>query len=111
VFSPDDSVIAAGTASGAVQLWDTVLGQPIGPPRIHRNAVLQLTMNPSGTEVFTRCRDQSISLQKIPTLLRDFDRLSARIESITGLRMDDNGSLELLDGKVWAETKNSLPNQ
>jgi WD40 repeat protein/predicted Zn-dependent protease len=71
-FSPDGKLIltGGGTVDGphrAGQLWDTVTGQPVGPPLAHKSTVYEVAFSPDGQTVATASIDKTARLWRTAT--------------------------------------------
>src|SRR5262249_7354463 len=74
-FSPDGSKILTGSSAaspatgggqggsqGAIQLWDTPTGKPLGAPWPHLRAVRAVAFSPDGQTLLSGCEDRSARL-------------------------------------------------
>jgi serine/threonine protein kinase len=52
-LSPDGSRILAGGTDGAVRMWETAKGRPIGTPLQHSSAVTAVAFSPDGSRIVT----------------------------------------------------------
>ncbi len=61
VYSPDGTLIAAGTEGGAIRLWDAATGQPHGEPLSgHEDNTSVVSFNSDGTQLVSASTDRSI---------------------------------------------------
>jgi WD40 repeat protein len=59
-FSPDGSRVAAVSADGTAQLWDTATGRPASMLRGHRDQVWAVAFPPDGRSLVTGSWDGSL---------------------------------------------------
>ena len=112
-WSPDGKTILTASSDKTARLWDVGTTQPIGPPMPHSGALTELAFSPDGRFLFTIeytiVRDgvwpQRIVRQwHAPAALPDdVPRLSVWVEAITGLELDQRGSVRVLDRDAWVE--------
>jgi tetratricopeptide (TPR) repeat protein len=111
-FSPDGRTILTGSsADQSARLWDAATGQPIGAPMPHPSegsSWLSVAFSPDGRSLLT----SAFSIARLwdaPTPLpADLPRLAAWVEAATGLEMDEQGSVRVLDGDAWLERRRRL---
>jgi WD40 repeat protein/tetratricopeptide (TPR) repeat protein len=108
-FSHDGRTIATGSEDKTVQIWDIATGQPIGPVLRHNGPVRLVAFLDDGKTLYTRDAKGS-RLFLIPLdLPDDLERVSVWVETITGLRLDNQqGVIEVLDNKAWLEQRERL---
>jgi WD40 repeat protein len=107
-FSPDQQLVLTGSYDGTARLWDAGTGRPIGPPVQHPGKVTSVAFRPDGTAILSRSDDGTARLRTIARLSQDADHLSAWIETLTGLDMDDQGVTHVLDTDTWTERRGRL---
>jgi WD40 repeat protein len=61
-FHPDGNVVAAGTASGEVRLWDAASGMPLHTCRGHMDWVRSVAFRPDGQMLASGSEDQTVKL-------------------------------------------------
>ena len=112
-FSPDGKTILTGCADGTSWLWDASTGRPIGQPLTHQGAVIAAAFSPDGATVITGCRDGTAQFWDVATELLpdDLERVANWVEVLTGLTLDENGSIQILDNAAWLRGREKVKQQ
>ena len=112
-YSPDGKIILTGCADGTARLWDASTGQPIGPPMRHENGVEAVAFSPDGTTVLTGSIDNTARLWDVDTELLpdDLERVTTWVEVLTGLSLDETGSIQILDNAAWLRRREKVKQQ
>jgi WD40 repeat protein/tetratricopeptide (TPR) repeat protein len=111
-FSPDGKTIVTGSGGDTVRLWDAATGQLIGPPMPHASTVESwgphVAFSPDGR--FLLATDsRTTRLWETPAPLpEDLPRLAAWVEAATGLKLDERGTVRVLDRDAWLERRRRL---
>jgi tetratricopeptide (TPR) repeat protein len=104
-FSPDGKTLLTGCRDKLARLWDLDTDQPIGPPLKHSGYVWSLAFSPDGRFLLT----SPSRLWDAPAPLPDGPpRLAAWVEAVTGLELDERGSVRALDRDAWQERRRRL---
>jgi WD40 repeat protein len=106
-FSPDSKTIVTGCTDKCARLWDSATGQAIGPPLPHRTEVKWVAFSVDGRTILTRDAGH-IRVWRIAELPDDLPRLSAWVETMTGLELDKEGGIQVLDTPTWNERRKRL---
>jgi WD40 repeat protein len=108
-FSPDDRLVASAEAAGFARFWDTATGRPVGPPLPHPGVVNSLAFSPDGSELLTGSTTSMLYRWRVPRpATDDARRLMLRTEVMTGLEVDAEGVISLLDSATWWERCHQL---
>jgi tetratricopeptide (TPR) repeat protein len=107
-FSPDGKAVLTGYEGGTARLWDATTGRPLGPPLAHPGAVGAVAFSPDGKAALTGGEDTTARLWDVSELPDDLERISTWIEVITGLRLDELGSVIVLDNSTRRERRDKL---
>jgi tetratricopeptide (TPR) repeat protein len=98
------------TGGGTARLWDAATGRPLGPTMTHQGWVLSVAFSPDGKAVLTG-GGSTARLWDVSELPDDLERISTWVEVITGLRLDELGSVIVLDNSTWRERREKLETQ
>jgi WD40 repeat protein/serine/threonine protein kinase len=105
-FSPDGRLAATASSDWTARIWDVATGKPIGPPLQHQRAVTQVAFSPDGKLVLTGSDDGTARIWEIrPPLEMDPDCIILWLSVITGLEMDDSGTIRVLDEPTWQQRR------
>jgi WD40 repeat protein/tRNA A-37 threonylcarbamoyl transferase component Bud32 len=104
-FSPDGRLAVTASSDWTARIWDVATGKPIGPPLQHQGIVTQVAFSPDG-RVLTASEDGTARIWEIrPPLDTDPNRIILWLSVITGLEMDDSGTIRVLDEPTWQERR------
>jgi WD40 repeat protein/serine/threonine protein kinase/tetratricopeptide (TPR) repeat protein len=107
-FSPDGRTILAQSSDETVRLWDVATGRPIGPPLKLWDYVQVVAFSPDGRSLLAGGSRTARIWDAPAPLPDDPPRLAAWVEAAIRLRLDDRGSIQVLDGSAWLERRRWL---
>ncbi len=109
-ISPDGGMILTGSWDRFARLWDIATGQRLGKPMEHGDNVVAVAFSPDGRTLLTSSYVSStLRRWEAPAPLPpDLPRLSAWVETITGLALDEQGSVGSLDNEAWRQRRDRL---
>ena len=111
-FSPDGKTVLTGSEDRTARLWDAATGQPLGPPLTHQGAVMAVAFSPDGKTVITGSGDKTARLWDVAAELPDdLERVATWVEVLTGLTLDENGSIQVLDNAAWLRRREKVKQQ
>jgi WD40 repeat protein len=106
--SPDGKTVLTGSWDNTARLWDAATGKPLGTPMTHQGIVGAVAFSPDGKTVLTGGDDNTARLWDVSELPDDLPRVAAWVEVITGLRLDQEGNVHVLDNAAWLKSRERL---
>jgi hypothetical protein len=109
-FSPEGRVALACYGDGSARFLDLATGRPVGAPLEHYGRSSLVTFSPDGRRVATRDRDSKVvRVQPVPAPWEgEAQRLVLWTQVVTGLGLDVNGYIEVLDAEAWHQRQARL---
>ena len=107
-FSPDGKTVLTGSLDQTARLWDRATGRPIGGAMQHQGPVMAVAFRPDGKSVLTASGDNTVRLWPITELPDDVDRAATWVQSLTGLELDDTGSIQVMGNARWLESRDKV---
>ena len=107
-FSSDGKIVLTGSEDQTARLWDVATRRPIGPSLPHHGAVETVAISPDGQTVLT-AGDRTARLWSVPRPVQgDSRRLALWSQVLTGMELDTNGEVRVLDAPTWQERRQRL---
>ena len=101
-YSPDGSMIAAGTGKGEIQLWRTSDGRPLHSYQGHNRTVKSVTFSPDGTQLASAGEDGTVRLWNVP----DISTFASSVAPMTRILQGHEGRVTTVafhpDGRTLA---------
>jgi WD40 repeat protein/Flp pilus assembly protein TadD len=107
-FSPDGRWILTGAWGDASQLWDAATFQPVGPPLPDAWGFCKVAFSRDGRFLLMGDGRAMRRWDAPAPLPEDVPRLTAWVEALTGLELDERGSVQPLDQSAWLERRSRL---
>jgi WD40 repeat protein len=108
-FSPDGGLLLTASFDQSARLWDAATHKPVGPPLEHADWVVTIACSPDGRTVATGGGDATARLWPVPEPLPDdLERVCPWLRVRTGLRLNDDGVVEVLDAAAWRQDRQRL---
>ena len=101
-FSPDGRLLLVTGDDGAARFWHASSNRPIGPPLWHRRTISAAAWSPHGDVVATGGWDKRAIIWAVPSpAAEDLDAIVLRTQVLTGMELDENGTVHVLDPDDW----------
>jgi WD40 repeat protein len=112
-FSPDGKTVLTGTSGETVRLWDAATSKPLGPPQTNQGTGTgtnraAAAFSPDSRTVLIGGRGSNARLWDVSELPDDLPRVAAWVEVITGLRLDQEGTVHVLNSKALLKSRELL---
>jgi tetratricopeptide (TPR) repeat protein len=92
-----------------VRLVNVAAATIIGAPLRHRAHVDAADFTPDGRAIVTSSDDGMVQAWEVPTAVEgEADRITAWVQSITGLQLDPEGVVRVLDQADWSQIRHKL---
>lgn len=108
-ISPNGRTVLTGSYDRSAQLWDKVTGLAIGPAFRHQSQVWFVAFSPDGLFALSGGRENAARLWSLPWVMGGrVERVDLAVQAATGMALDDDGSLRILDLKAWNQCRSQL---
>jgi WD40 repeat protein len=106
-FSPGGQILLTGTQHSA-RLWDAATGKPVGPPLLQRSKLGSMAFLPGGNRFLVES-EEGVHMWSVPVAVAgDTARLVLWVQVLTGLELDAEGRLLVLNAPTWQERRQRL---
>jgi WD40 repeat protein len=108
-FSPDSKTVLTASADKTARLWEAATGEPLGPAFKHQGGVSDAAFSPDGKTILTASNDGTARLWQLPTpVTGDAERIVLWTQVITGLELDSDDLIRVLDATTWQQRRQRL---
>ncbi len=111
-FSPDGRLLLTGSwkeSAGDARLWDVETRKQVGPAWVHGGLGAMVAFSPDGKTMLMASGDGTVLLRKIPEpVVGTPERLSCWIQVLTGLELEENGLVRVLNADAWQQRQQRL---
>jgi WD40 repeat protein len=106
-FSPDGKVVLTTSKDLSVRLWEAATGKALGPPQLHTGGwATAAAFGPDGKTFMTATR---ACVWESPSAVQgDVERVRIWAQVLTGLELDENRAVRVLDASAWQQRKQRL---
>jgi WD40 repeat protein len=108
-FSPDGRALLVCGSEGTARLWDVATGQPLGPELPNKVTGLPYAaFNQQGSHFLIQ-GENGTRLYRMPVPVQGtVERLTLWAQVLTGVELDDEGGMRVLDLGQWTERRRRL---
>jgi WD40 repeat protein/serine/threonine protein kinase len=107
-FSPDSRVALTGSDDETARLWSATTGRPLGPPWQHPSWIKVAVFGPDGKTVLTGGGEGAWVWDVPAAQLGEPGRLRLWAQVTTGMELDEQGTMTVLDHPTWRERQARL---
>ena len=108
-FAAGGRIVVSGSWDRTARMWDLATRRPIGPSIEHGDSVHAISISPTTSTFITGSLDGTAWVRQIPDQLPgDPSRIALWCEVITGMQLDDNDSVRVLDSTTWNVRRREL---
>jgi WD40 repeat protein len=107
-LSPDGATLLTAAGSAA-RLWEVRTGKILGPPVRHPGPVAAVAFRPDGRTFLSGSLDGTVRVSRPPVPTDgDVGQVGMWVRVLTGLELDENNAVRVLDGPTWRRLRQRL---
>jgi WD40 repeat protein len=108
-FGPDGKTVLTGCRDWKARLWDVGTGKILGRPLSHPAPVRAVAVSPNGKLLLTGSENGGARLWPLPaSTTRKVEQLVLEVQVLTGLELDADGVVQVLDASTWHDRRQPL---
>jgi WD40 repeat protein len=102
-------MVLTGSDDRNARLWEAATGRPLGAPYPHPAALHAVAFSPDGRTLLTGCEDGLARFWEVPAPLEgEAERIAVWVRVLTGMELDDNDAVRVLDAAAWRRWRQRL---
>ena len=108
-LSGDGSIVLTGSWDRTARMWDVVTRRSIGPRVEFKDSVQSVAVSTAAPYCIAGSFDGTARVWQIPAEIKgDVSRIVLWCEVMTGMELDTNDSVRVLDAKTWNDRRRAL---
>jgi WD40 repeat protein len=108
-FSPDGKFVLTGSTDRSVRLWEVKTRRLVSPLMGQSNMTVAVAISPDGSQFLTGTSQGQVRLWAMPNPLRGPpERIKRWLEVRTGMELDTDQAVRVLDAGEWNERRQRL---
>ena len=109
-FSPNGSRFLSCSLDQTLRFWDASTLKPIGPPLRHSGRWPDVSFRSDGTQILVADETGNNQIFDAPPgpVEGDRERIVLWVQVVTGLQLDRDGGIGVLDGSTWQDLSQQL---
>jgi WD40 repeat protein len=111
-FSGDGQVVVSGSWDRTARMWDVTTRRAIGPRIEFKDSVRSVAVTKNASTCIAASADGTARVWQIPSEIKgDTSRIALWCEVMTGMELDANDSVRVLDANTWNDRRRALERQ
>jgi eukaryotic-like serine/threonine-protein kinase len=101
-FVGGNELVVSASEDSTARFWFAPSSHPVGPALLHKGRVSGIALSPDGKTLATASDDGTAKVWAVPApVAEEPEELNGWVQTLTGLTMDDRGSIGVLTAKDW----------